>query len=57
MRFCKSLLLIVASICIVGCVSPEQSGDVSDTVYQAPDRLSNQRDVQELHNDILRQDF
>ena len=58
MKFFSSFALIVLAFCVASCQTPAvQPDDASEAVYEAPDRIENQRDVQQLHGDILRQNF
>jgi hypothetical protein len=57
MKTFSSFALIALAFSIASCKAPEAPNDASEAIYQAPDRIENQREVQELHGDILRQDF
>ena len=57
MKIFYSLALLAVAFAFSACKAPEQPADASEAVYKTPDRIENQRDVQELHGDILRQDF
>lgn len=61
MNILKSLLALttaLAAVTLVSCgTATVQPGDASEAVYETPDRIENQERVQELHGDILRNEF
>ena len=57
MKIFYSLTLLAVAFVFSACKAPEQPGDASEAIYQTPDRIENQRDVQQLHSDIQRQNF
>ncbi len=60
MNILKAFFLLTAALAtmtMTNCATPEQPGDASEAVYEAPDRIENQERLQEMHGDILRSDF
>ena len=57
MKIFSSFAILALALAFVGCKAADQPGDASEAVYKAPDRIENQRNIQELHGDILRNDF
>ncbi len=51
------LILLIVTIGLSACGTVEQPTDPTEANYPAPDRISNQENLQELHGDILRNDF
>lgn len=57
MKIYQALSLAALAFVITSCAAPEQPKDASEAVFKAPDKIENQQAVQELHGDILRNDF
>ncbi len=58
MKILSSFALIALAFCVASCQTPAvQPSDASEAVYEAPDRIDNQRNVQQMHDDILQQRF
>ncbi len=51
------IILSIVTIGLSACGTVEHPGDPTEANYPAPDRIENQQNVQDMHDDILRGDF
>lgn len=58
MRSLQFLFVIaVTAIGLTSCATPQAPTDASEAAYPEPDRIGIQEDVQQMHGDILRQNY